>query len=130
MPRRKKDSFSVALDAALARHGQATAERDTAVHTVDRLNAEIPRLEATIRVLQQQLGEEVSVGKVEEIRKAVTAIVDGPTNAIPSEIAKLLPRQDLTGIGSIPFDAKAVPVKIASEDDLLPEIEGERLTRE
>jgi hypothetical protein len=127
MPRRKKDSFEVALDAAATRYGKAVKEREQAVQTLDALNKEIPALQQTIHALQRQLHPNDVTFLNSKTGQETTPSGEVRVPGIPPEIAKLLPRQDLTGVGSIPYAAGAeVP---AGEEDL-PEIDGVELVEE
>lgn len=61
--KKKRNSFSAALDAACKRYGQATKEREQAVRKLDALNLEIPQLQETIKVLQKQTGGRSGSGR-------------------------------------------------------------------
>ena len=139
MPRRKKDSFEVALDAATTRYGKAVKEREHAVQTLDALNREIPQLQQTIRVLQQQLGKEVmpNESKSNPIR-ATAGDASAQTRPAPTEmkfvrdgkeITVPLPLENLASAGSIPYAGGAKTEEL-NEDELLPEIDGVQLTED
>jgi hypothetical protein len=140
MPRRKRhpvNSFELALDAALVRYGRAVKEREAAVQTLDKINQEIPALQQTIQALQRQLGKEVMPNADASATTTTVTSTGGSPNGnetvipstIPAHIAKLLPRQDLTGIGSIPA-VSGTEGQPLTEDELLPDIDGTQLTEE
>jgi hypothetical protein len=127
--RKERNSFEVALVAATTRYGKAVKEREACVQTLDALNQELPALQQTIVALQRQLHPNDVT-----FRNSNTGLETIPTGevrvpGIPPEIAKLLPRQDLTGIGSIPA-AAGTPTEPLTEDELLPDIEGTPMVKE
>ncbi len=115
MPRRT-NSFARALKDAEKRLSRAQAELSIAAERVVELNEEIPRLRQIIASLS---------GK--------TPVVPVPgwtdkASTVPPELAKFVGPQDLTGMGSIPSQHPAPPMKIETEDDTLGEPEGEELS--
>jgi hypothetical protein len=119
---RRLSSFAKALQDAEKRLEKALAERAYSQTKLGQLANEIPSLERTIAALKQQMNPaDMPPGQLPVAAFDWKPIVPMPAN--DSEIAKLAGPQDLTGMGSIPY-------KQLSEDELLPEPEGEPLTED
>jgi len=113
--KKKRNSFSAALDAACRQYAQATKEREKAAARLEWLDTFMPQLRQTIMALQKQLGKEVIPTEVK--KAAVTGEHRAETSA---DLLKLVGPQDLTGLRSIPAKtATAVSQKELTEDELL-----------
>lgn len=130
--KRPRNSFSAALDAAGKRYAQATKEREKAVQTLDKLDKEIPALQQTIKALQAQLHPNSGTFRNSTTGKETTPAGEVRVPALPSELAKIVGPQDLSGMGSIPPSREqlTLPQTITSEDDTLPDPDGTPLTED
>jgi hypothetical protein len=129
---RRTNSFARALKDAEKRLVKAQTELARSQQRVMELNAEIPRLQQIIASLS---GKGVpsgtdSTGFSNTRNSAVTGGHRAETSAaVPAELAKFVGPQDLTGFGSIPANSgRAVPTKIETEADTLPDPDGEELS--
>lgn len=136
MPRRPS-SFAKALQDAEKRLEKALVERKESLDRVAALAIEIPSLERTIWALKQQMNpSEVTFepkayvpteGAMPADRVVYvdsrTGLETPPRGLSPMEMAKWQADRDLSNVGS-------VPAKQLSEDELLPDPEGDALTEE
>ncbi len=118
MPRRA-DSFARALKDAEKRLEKALAEQYKANVVLRDLNIEIPRLKATIQVLQQQMNP-ASPDRV-VYRDSKTGQETPPQALSPEDLAKWYSDRDLSNVGSIPPVAPVEPSVEVSEDEMLPD---------
>jgi hypothetical protein len=124
--------FSRALTEATRNLAVALKQRTAAQKRVAELDAEIPALQQTIQALQAQLGQpksifqskdgvyELSGDKPPVKISADREDVELATKAgVPPEVAKLLPKSNLAGIGSIPAKSGPKVDRELTEDELL-----------
>ena len=126
MPRRA-NSFARALKDAEKRLAKAQTERAHAQTKLGQLANEIPALERTIFALKSQTSGTVQARVAPET--AGLPVPPKPTvPEIPTELAKFVGPQDLSGMGSVPAPHQPSPTKIETEADTLPEPDGEELS--
>ncbi len=136
MPRRK-DSFAAALADAQKRLAKAKTERADATSRLVELDAEIPRLEQVIASLDPERVKEVRDDMLHGSAIAVGSGIRVPAdNDIQREVPALTPDQvkklaeRATGPirgGSIPYGGVKPPAPPVSEEEMLPNPEGEEI---
>jgi hypothetical protein len=122
---KKKSSYSRALLEARAELKKATDTLKQAQARVAECQGRIPQLKQVIAALEC---------KVSPLPPAVVRTIPaGPKPNIPQippELAKYVGPQDLSGMGSVPPPAEATGPQSLSDDELLPDADGDPVVPE
>lgn len=119
---RKQNSYTRALSDAKKALKSATLENARLEARLRELRIAIPALQATVAALQRQIEPSRHDVVFHNSKTGEASLPDG-TPLSTADLAKLAGPQDLSGMGSI-------PAREPTEDELLPEPEGEALTED
>jgi uncharacterized small protein (DUF1192 family) len=132
--KKQPNPFSRALTEATRNLAVAIKQRTAAQARVAELDAQIPALQQTIQALQAQLGQKgvmpngretlphtsVTTGEHRAVTSADKNDVEVATKAgVPLELARTLPKSNLSGISSIPAKSGPKVERELTEDECL-----------